>query len=263
MSFPKVEFIKCTGGPLLLTLLFSNIQATAQVCVPDSSYHGHGLNPDSVTGIAPAMEGYYYLQEVTVIIPGDTMITIGSQTYNAIIDSVILKDVIGLPSWVEILCEPPDCKFLGDSYGCAVMRGTAPFGSAGDYVLDVATINFGRLNGSTHISPRDTAFGYYTMRVMPYSGLTEVGARAAPLSVSPNPAFGRLMVRFGSDKHGTAEIVIFDQWGGSVASVGIHISEGANSVELDGGTLPQGLYSLRLSFPDNRRQASGRFAIFR
>jgi hypothetical protein len=69
--------------------------------------------------------------------------------------------------------------------------------------------------------------------------------REQQVSVSPNPAFEKLVVGFNSKRNENVELILFDQLGRRVASFQKKC-DGINPITVDISTIPNGFYLLSL-----------------
>ena len=157
---------------LFSALVIACITAVAQPCSIDPNATKYGLTPDSATGIPAATVNTLYTQDVTIIIPADTMVDIGGSPTQATIDSVVLEKIAGLPSWMSVACSNSSCGFAGGDTGCAVMFGTPPPSAVGSYPLDIIATTYAKISGFP-VQQTDTSYGYYTLVINPAAGITE------------------------------------------------------------------------------------------
>ena len=109
---------------LTLTLALAFIGAQAQ-CTPDPQYTAVGIYPDELIGLSPATVGIAYNQNITIIVPSDT-VYLG---FSVIIDKIDLTSVTGLPTSFSYSCDPPSCSFPGGTIKCAALSSAAPTSS--------------------------------------------------------------------------------------------------------------------------------------
>jgi len=114
---------------LLLSLAFccSGLMAQAQ-CTPDVSYTSAGYYPDS---LPIALVDTPYLGVIDVRTPPKDIAS------PAILDSVVIDSVTGLPSGFSYACSAPGCIFLPDTNECIAITGTADSSQLGIYPLTV------------------------------------------------------------------------------------------------------------------------------
>lgn len=119
-----------------IVILAMAFQSFAQNCTPDPQYviEGPGVYPDSLVGLPPAYTCQAYSAVITVVVPYDTVIDLGSGPDTTIIDSAVLKSVDDLPPGFWYACEPPNCNFPGGTAGCIVLMGLASPSDTGVYI---------------------------------------------------------------------------------------------------------------------------------
>ena len=113
---------------LLLTFTCSVAFVQAQ-CTPDPQFTTAGIYPDSATGLLPAYVGQTYDQNITIITPIDTSVTLLGIPMSVIIDNIDLLSVSGLPGSFNYACDPPSCSFAGGTTACAILSSPAPLSS--------------------------------------------------------------------------------------------------------------------------------------
>lgn len=118
----------------ILTLILSawTSNATAQ-CTPDPNATGL-VYPDTLQTACP---NQFYDVTLTLNVPADS--TLGG--FTAIIDSVQLNNLLGLPAGLSYECNPTSCVFPGNSTGCIRVFGTPT--DTGEFELTIdGTIYF-------------------------------------------------------------------------------------------------------------------------
>ena len=123
--------MKTLRNLLLLLLSFLTSTVLAQPCIPDTSQTVAGLYPSTAVNIPGGCEGEFYQTSITLVVPVDT--TVFGFLYT--VDSAVLMNLNGLPAGLSYTCTPPNCVWLGGSYGCILISGVLPPGSAGSYTL--------------------------------------------------------------------------------------------------------------------------------
>ena len=111
----------CMSIVALMTF-FSLQNATAQVCIPDTSFKSPGLYPDT---LPVACVNLPYSTTATIVIPADTTVNVpplGNITLP--IDSVTIIRLNYLPNTMTYQCNPAGCSFPGNTSGCIEVSGT-------------------------------------------------------------------------------------------------------------------------------------------
>ncbi|MEM8888869.1 MAG: T9SS type A sorting domain-containing protein [Bacteroidota bacterium] len=148
-----------SGAFLCLLLCFWNNALHAQ-CTPDSSISGTGIFPDTLVGTCA---GLPYEQVIDLVIPRDTVV----QTFPALIDSLVLDSVAGLPPGLNFFCLNGSCTIEGGSRSCVLVSGTPT--TPGVYPIDLYITAHVVVFGAP-VAQADTLFAFYTLTVNP--GLT-------------------------------------------------------------------------------------------
>ncbi|MEQ9186598.1 MAG: T9SS type A sorting domain-containing protein [Cryomorphaceae bacterium] len=99
----------------LLVISVGNMRAQ---CIPDSSTNAL-FSPNFSTGLPDGRVGMEYYTVMTLNVPPDTTYL----TLTAVIDSMVLTEVTGLPPGFSYECNPPSCGFAGGSSGCIAVLG--------------------------------------------------------------------------------------------------------------------------------------------
>jgi hypothetical protein len=131
----------------LISFFIISLFASGQCQIDTSITHNEvGIYPDSATGLPHAITGQAYLTDIQVKVGVDTTFTdpITGLTFPAIIDSIVILNVFGLPSGFTYSCNPANCNFPGGSDGCISLQGLPPSPSmVGVYPLVVQLRGYG------------------------------------------------------------------------------------------------------------------------
>ena len=135
---------------VLLALFSSNL--FAQGCLVDAALAPNaGIYPPApgyvdasrLVVMPNANEGSPYDQTAQIKVPTDTIVdTLGLQLV-AVVDSMKIFRVDGLPSGINYNCDNGDCKWLGGDNGCVRFSGTPTTG--GLYLADIVAIGYATL----------------------------------------------------------------------------------------------------------------------
>ena len=167
--------------------IFSAFAAQAQICVSDTTLKAPGYKPDSLPA---AQVGVMYSQSITVRPIRDTTTVIGGNTFNVTIDSVRVKNVIGMPAGFSYQCLNPNCTFISAQNSCVLLSGTA--NQAGIYPIKIAVLGYARISGSIKVQQPDTITRFSIV----VTGTSGVAVLDNPhiLRAFPNPATDQLQV---------------------------------------------------------------------
>jgi len=233
---------------LLLVFIYPVTTIQAQICQPDTSITKPGIYPDSATGLPVATENQYWEQDITVIVPVDTIIDIGSGPMLAIIDSVRLLQLRNLPSWLTITCDPPTCAFPGGETHCAKISGTPPIGSADTTVIDIIVRYFVNIQ-SFPFAQNDTSFAYYTFITQNATGLSAPrGETINMASLRPNPAHDFSILPVQVNQSSTAILVVTDLLGRQVYRKSVDLDKGENNLMIPLKDVDAGYYFVNLRY---------------
>lgn len=239
---------------LILILHLSYFNAGAQ-CVPDPSYTVPGIYPDSATGLPHAIVGQPYLTDMQLRILTDT-IYLGLP---AIIDSIRVTGVTGIPAGFSYSCTPSRCTFPGGSNACLQITGAAPTaGMVGVYPLIVNLTIFGRVLGVPQ-SLNDQNDNYRIV-IDNNTGVLQLNTSNFKVGQNaPNPFRVRTEVEVFSPGSVTASLKIADMLGNLVRQQNIVLKKGNNLIQIDARDLSPGLYMY--SVQDGKNVATRRMIV--
>lgn len=160
--------------------IFSAFAAQAQICTTDTTLKSPGYKPDSLPA---AQVGVAYAQSITVRPIRDTTTVIAGNTYNVTIDSVRVKNVIGMPAGFTYQCLNPYCTFISNENSCVLLSGTT--NQAGVYPIKIAVVGYARISGSIKVQQPDTITRFSIV----VTGTSGVAILDNPniLQIFPNP----------------------------------------------------------------------------
>ena len=160
----------------------------SQNCTPDESITDPGIYPSFLD---TAVVGASYTHTLQILAIKDTMVTIANQEVTADVDSVVLEEILGLPTNFTYACEPPRCTFTWQSVGCAQLSGMPTADQIGEYPLEIVITSHARL-GSVLFPTKDTIRDFTL--VVQDSNLSSLGpAQIAGFKIFPNPNKGHLV----------------------------------------------------------------------
>lgn len=147
---------KLTGTLLFLVFCSWSTNVSAQ-CAIDSSITQSGIFPDTLVGTCV---GIPYEETINIIIPPDTT----AMGLSAVIDSVVLDSVGGLPPGLNFFCLNGSCAIQGGTRSCVLLTGTPT--TAGTYRVDLYTTSYIKIFGAPVIQT-DTLVGFYNLTINP------------------------------------------------------------------------------------------------
>jgi hypothetical protein len=225
---------------LALLFLFAVSERSAGQCTPDPVATGGipGIYPDSLTGIPHATVGIPYSTVFQIKVPVDT-------TYlglPAIIDSINVTGVTGLPSGFSYACNPGSCSFPGGSDGCFVLEGSAPTsGQIGSYPLIVNLMVYGRVLGVPQSLPSSN--DNYTLYIDQNVGVSSLVPSGFFVSQNlPNPFGNTTEVIVGSPSADRITVTVADLLGNIVRNESYQVQKGQNRLQFRADDFSSGVY---------------------
>ena len=229
---------------LTLTLALAFIGAQAQ-CTPDPQYTAVGIYPDSLTGLSPATVGIAYNQNITIIVPSDTVADVFGQMVPVTIDKIDLTSVTGLPSSFSYSCDPPSCSFPGGTTKCAELSSAAPTSSEiGLHQIIFKTTTYVSGVPLIGIITQNNTIDYYYLQV---SGVTSTINQFDNITfelkeVYPNPVSNQAKIQFVSGTTENITFKIYNLLGEEIESQLISSSKGVNTINLNTSSYSKGIY---------------------
>ena len=229
---------------LTLTLALAFIGAQAQ-CTPDPQYTAVGIYPDSLTGLSPATVGIAYNQNITIIVPSDTVADVFGQMVPVTIDKIDLTSVTGLPSSFSYSCDPPSCSFPGGTTKCAELSSAAPTSSEiGLHQIIFKTTTYVSGVPLIGIITQNNTIDYYYLQV---SGVTSTinqfdNTTFELKEVYPNPVSNQAKIQFVSGTTENITFKIYNLLGEEIESQLISSSKGVNTINLNTSSYSKGIY---------------------
>jgi len=219
---------------LILSLTIASIAlgSFAQSCSPDATITNPGTYPNQLPA---GTSGAYYEEVVQFNIPADTNVQFSGTTVNAVIDSIKVTSLMGLPPGLNYGCNPSTCALPGGKTSCGVIYGDIDGSASGTYNFVVPIIIYARIGGAFPLQQPDTLF-YLSMDVnAPNSAKTIV---PNTLMAYPNPAGNTLHVTLA---HSAAEstIKVYD---GQGKEIELPFTTQYNRIDLQTETLSKGIY---------------------
>mgnify|MGYP002630183742 FL=1 len=229
---------------LTLTLALAFIGAQAQ-CTPDPLYTAVGIYPDSATGLLPATVGIAYNQNITIIVPSDTIVDVFGSPVPVTIDKIDLTSVTGLPSSFSYSCDPPSCSFPGGTTKCAELSSAAPTSSEiGLHQIIFKTTTY--VSGVPFIgtTTQNDSIDYYYIEV---SGVTSTinqfdNTTFELKGAYPNPVSNQAKIQFVSGTPENITFKIYNLLGEEIESQLISSSKGVNTINLNTSSYSKGIY---------------------
>jgi hypothetical protein len=237
---------------LFILLPFFNLTAQiAPTCSLDPVFinsKAEGIWPDSAINFMSGTVGQVYLQNVTVVIPYDTVVSGLGTIHYSHVDLQASSTNYGLPPGLKLTGTPSTFKFPGNDsscmaiYGTSTATGTFPL----TFILKVYSTEFGNSVALTTYT-----VGYYKITIAPAAGISTNKNNAFQLMQNyPNPVISNnTVIKYSSPAEGKAKICVYNITGLKESEKEFSVQRGDNNYELDASTLENGiyLYSLELN----------------
>ncbi len=259
-----------------LAFFATTIIAQTPACKPDTLRYR-----DSLSGVYPLpyietsrpnggidkaaclTKAYSFVWTIKV---GDTLNApnpIGPGIIQVPLDSVLIGKtaaIAGLPTGITYACNPPNCVWKKQTYGCVALSGSpAATNAIKSYPLVISgkayiggSFAFLFADGYNLTFPGAIAEGTYDLKVYAANDtrcttaaddLTEVSGMTAV----PNPTNGKTVIRIESTISDKFAFNVTDLFGRTVISRPLSIQAGQNTFDLDVTGLPNGIYIYTLS----------------
>lgn len=191
---------------LILTsfILISGIEA--QTCSPDTTLKTHGYYPAELDS---ATEMTQYNMTMQVYSKRDTMVDnpFGGGQVSATIDSIIVKQVTGMPSGLSFACNPGNCRFVSLKAHCINIYGTPEQATAGVYPLRIVVDVKATINGSFPVTQEEEITDFsIVVKDDNISAIKHTLGVVNAVSFYPNPFKDNIEVKLGSAESGTVSI---------------------------------------------------------
>lgn len=230
---------------IYITLFFALVGANlfSQNCIPDPKYTKPALYPDSATGFAVGVAGQPYSQLMTVIVPKDTLLF----GFPVPFDSIVMKNLTGMPTGFSYACEPKKCSWKGNSTGCILISGNPTELEVGTYPLKFS--GSGYIGGSKIAQPINV--NYYTIKIVSALGVSELDMNRFDVSQNyPNPFNAKTLFRFSMPQPADVVMNVYNVLGKLVLTNKIKAVKGLNDIYFDREVFTSGIYTYSFSYGD-------------
>lgn len=221
-----------------LGIILISFTTFSQVCTPDNSITEPGYYPQTLDP-APILKPYEEVIQIRVI--SDTTVDFNGNMVNAVIDSVKVIKVLGLPLSLNYSCYHPRCVFVSSETRCAKLFGTPQIGEEGTYPIDMVVTVYARIPsfGNFRVTETDT-ISNFSLEV--YDDGTSVLKHnkhiSSKVQVYPNPVKNELTIKSTETAFTEIKIRSFD---------GKVVYQSLFQEKTNVSDLPAGLYFLELS----------------
>lgn len=207
-------------------------------CTPDVNLTSPGLSPDSATNLPPGTVNVYYETVISAFIPTDTTY----QGVTALVDSIGVTNVIGLPAGLTWVSNSPNGFWDGGTKGCIRISGTAAV--EGTYNLEVVLSLHGSLGGMALTLPETIKF--YKIEMLP-ANVAEFSGEAFKVGQPfPNPANDVTNIEVNSIKPMVVNFELYNLVGVLISESTHQLVAGSNIVAVQVKQFPSGLYFYKI-----------------
>jgi len=236
---------------LLLTLMLAVLTTFtyAQLgCSPDPQFIAPGIYPDTATGLSDAFVGQAYSENITIIVPVDTVVTVaGFGSITADFLSIELTNVTGLPPNFTYTCDPSNCSFPGGTTKCAEVYSTTnpTIPDIGFYPITFECIaHLSALMGQITADCTYVESGY---SIEIFDNTTAVihqfnNQTFELRNPSPNPVLKQAEIQFISGKSDDIVFAIYNLLGKQVYLRRIKATSGLNIIDINTSSFSEGIY---------------------
>jgi hypothetical protein len=223
---------------LLLLLLFLASLCVHSQCTPDLSCLPAGAN----SGYCPNHEldtgtvGVAYSQIVSIKVPAN-----GADFGQPLttIQHIDIVSVDSLAPGLTYTCNPPNCKFPGNSNGCILVSGTPTV--AWDHKMTVHAMAYVKIFFVNTTQPY-TLTNFYSVVENP-AGINELGLQQLGMAQNnPNPFGTETIISFNSPDGEELELKVFNMLGASVYKQKLQPQKGNNEIRFSAENLSPGSY---------------------
>ena len=174
---------------LALAAAFSSQPLWSQDCTP-ATLSEPGILPESLPF---AQKDQSYSETISVLLFADTMVEANGQKVKAVIDSMVLLGVNGLPDGINYRCKDGINRFLPLTPSCISVYGTPT--EEGTFPLEIPVMSYAKVLGFVSINQGDTIRNYVLNVYGGGASLDKIDLKS--LNIFPNPASDKISVLSG------------------------------------------------------------------
>ena len=232
---------------LFLTLFgISSLSLSGQVCTPDLSIKSTGVFP---TTLPSARVNEAYSQILQYYVTKDTMVNVPQLgMVNAKVDSLRIKQIIGVPNGMTYACNTMNCAIPGGGNGCVKVTGTPTQKGVFKLKIVIEIVASVFLFKQTIV---DTIQNY-TVTVSPGVGIKQTNEQLNEgISVYPNPLSGGLLSfnYFGTSSY-NGKVTVFNSQNSMVLDMPYFFQSGIKTNEIRLPELSAGIYFVAFTRPN-------------
>lgn len=247
-------------GLATIATISSVFAQTAPTCSLDPIFIASskvGVFPDSATNFVSGTVGIPYVQNITVKVPKDTIVTLPLKLcFNRFeLKSPTSITNFNLPAGLSFTVVPSLMSagvifFPGNANNCASIWGTPTV--AGSYTLSLEVQAFANgpalscpttpvPSGGTSVSTQQ--LNYYIIRINPPVGVQEIGKdKFGIMQNQPNPFVGKTDIKFYVEGEDEAILTVYNSLGAIVNQQFLKTQLGENTFVLSSNGLSAGIY---------------------
>ncbi len=201
---------------IICLVLAAFVTKTNAQCTPDPNLNSTGFSPAE---LPYSYVGTQYNQVLSFKAPRDTVAEFNGQTYDVVIDSVIMTNLKGVPTNFSYQCLNR-CAIQGGERGCALLTGQADSSQVGSYRIAIFLHTYYHLKFSPTVRANRIDSGdSYQFRIYLPTGLGGIFPADAPIEIKayPNPAKNNINFDLSALPHHTnGTYIIVDALGRTV-----------------------------------------------
>jgi Secretion system C-terminal sorting domain len=232
---------------LFFTLLgISSLSLSGQVCTPDLSMKSTGVFP---TTLPAARVNEAYSQILQYYVTKDTMVNVPQLgMVNAKVDSLRIKQIIGVPNGMTYACNTMNCAIPGGGNGCIKVTGTPTQKGVFKLKIVIEIVASVLLFKQTIV---DTIQNY-TVTVSPGVGIEQINDQFNEgISIYPNPLGGGfLSFNYLGTSNYNGKIMVFNAQNNMVFDMPYFFQHGIKTNEIKLPELSAGIYFVAFSKPN-------------
>jgi hypothetical protein len=213
--------------------------STAQPCTPDAALTTPGFSPDSVTNLPVGQATVYYEAVISALIPTDTVY----MGVTAVIDSIGVVNVIGLPAGLSWTTDSPNNFWDGGQKGCLIIQGTTTL--HGVHNIQIALTARGNLGGMPIVVPDTVKF--YRIDMQPASVNEFSGESFAVGQAFPNPAYDITNIEVTVGKPSMVSFSLYNLVGVQMIDSKHQLQPGQNTISVNVKQFPSGMYFYKVT----------------
>lgn len=226
-------------------------------CSPDTSLNVPGIYPDT---LADGCQGELYSEVINFVFPADTTVSTPLGTFTLPFDSFIVSSVTGIPAGMSFTCNISSCVYITNppslTNGCVNIFGTPTDTTASTDSVEVTGDAYVDLFGSPTAFPSVFKLGLKIHPVGDPSCAVSIDQElqsSTSLNIFPNPLEYGSVAEFSLSAAADVNVEMFNVYGKKVKDIySGHQPAGKHSVQLFDGSLPSGLFFVKMTLDNGK-----------